>query len=59
MKILLVNDCAVPVEGAELMTLALQNNLRRRGHDVRLFASVIHRNRPGPFVGAMANIIAG
>jgi len=39
MKILLVNDYAEPIGGAEVMTLALRDELRRRGHDARLFAS--------------------
>lgn len=39
MKILLVNDAATPGGGAELLTIALRAELRRRGHDARLFAS--------------------
>ncbi|MGI8995336.1 MAG: glycosyltransferase family 4 protein [Pyrinomonadaceae bacterium] len=39
MKILLVNDYAELIGGAEVMTLALRDELRRRGHDARLFAS--------------------
>jgi len=39
MKILLVNDYATLVGGAESMTLALRNGLRQRGHDARVFAS--------------------
>jgi glycosyltransferase involved in cell wall biosynthesis len=39
MKILLVNDYATPTGGAELITLALRDGLRRQGHDARLFAS--------------------
>jgi glycosyltransferase involved in cell wall biosynthesis len=38
-KILLVNDYAVPFGGAEIQLLALRRVLRERGHDVRLFAS--------------------
>jgi hypothetical protein len=38
-KILLLNDYASPVGGAELMTFVLRDGLRRRGHDARLFAS--------------------
>ena len=38
MKILLLNDYATPTGGAELMTLALRDGLRQRGHDARLFA---------------------
>ena len=37
MKILLLNDSATPSGGAELMTLALHDELR--GHDARLFSS--------------------
>lgn len=44
MKVLLVNDYATPTGGAELLTLALREGLRQRGHDARLFAS---RARPG------------
>jgi len=39
MKILLVNDYATPTGGAELLTLALRDALRTRGHEVRVFAS--------------------
>lgn len=39
MKILLVNDVAAPIGGAEVMTLGLRDELRRRGHDARVFAS--------------------
>lgn len=39
MRILLVNDYAVPFGGAEVMTFALRDGLRRLGHDVRLVAS--------------------
>lgn len=39
MKILLVNDYAIPFGGAELQILALRDSLRQRGHDARLFAS--------------------
>lgn len=39
MKILLVNDYAVPTAGAEIMLLSLQEGLLRRGHDVRVFSS--------------------
>ncbi len=44
MKILLVNDYATPTGGAELLTLALREGLRARGHDARIFASSA---RPG------------
>jgi glycosyltransferase involved in cell wall biosynthesis len=39
MKILFVNDYAVPQGGAEILVLDLRDALRARGHDVRLFAS--------------------
>ena len=39
MKILLVNDYATPTGGAELIMLALRQQLRELGHDARLFAS--------------------
>ncbi|PYT20126.1 MAG: glycosyltransferase family 1 protein [Acidobacteria bacterium] len=39
MRILLVSDYATPTGGGELIVLALRDALRRRGHDVRLFAS--------------------
>jgi glycosyltransferase involved in cell wall biosynthesis len=39
MKILFVNDYAVPQGGAEIMVLGLRDELRARGHDARLFAS--------------------
>ena len=39
MKILLINDYGVPVGGAECIVLSLRDELRRRGHDARLFAS--------------------
>jgi glycosyltransferase involved in cell wall biosynthesis len=39
MKILLVNDYGTPTGGAELLTLALRDGLRRRGHDARFFTS--------------------
>jgi hypothetical protein len=38
-KILLVNDYAVPQGGAEILILNLRDALRERGHDARLFAS--------------------
>ena len=47
MKILLLNDAATPGGGAELLTLALRHELRRRGHDARLFASTAAYG-PGP-----------
>jgi glycosyltransferase involved in cell wall biosynthesis len=39
MRVLLVNDYATPTAGAEVMALLLRDELRRRGHDVRVFAS--------------------
>ena len=39
MKILLVNDYAVPQGGAEILILNLRDALRERGHDARFFAS--------------------
>ena len=39
MKILLVNDNAALVGGAEIMALTLRKGLERRGHEVRLLAS--------------------
>ena len=44
MRVLLVNDYAVPIGGAEALFLLLRSELRERGHEVRLFAS---RARPG------------
>ena len=43
MRVLLVNDYAVPVGGAEALFLLLRSELRERGHEVRLFCS---RARP-------------
>lgn len=44
MRILLINDYATATGGAELMTLALRQRLRDRGHDARIFSSSA---RPG------------
>jgi len=44
MKILLINDYAVPQGGAEIVILNLRDALRRRGHDARLFASSAGEN---------------
>ena len=44
MKILLISDYSVPRGGNEIVTLALRDGLRARGHDVRLFASRAHIN---------------
>lgn len=46
MKVLILNDQAPPVGGAEVMTLALRDALRHRGHDARTFAS--RALGPGP-----------
>jgi len=42
MRILLVNDYGTPTGGAETQMLALREELRRRGHEARLFASSAH-----------------
>ncbi len=39
MKILLINDIGAATGGAELQMLSLRQELRDRGHDVRLFSS--------------------
>lgn len=44
MKILLISDYSVPRGGNEIVTLALRDGLRKRGHDVRLFSSRAHIN---------------
>lgn len=44
MKILLISDYSVPRGGNEIVTLALRDGLRARGHDARLFASRAHTN---------------
>jgi glycosyltransferase involved in cell wall biosynthesis len=44
MKILLISDYATPTGGAEILTIALRNGLRSRGHDARLFASSARPN---------------
>lgn len=44
MKILLISDYSVPRGGNEIVTLALRDGLRARGHDIRLFASRAHTN---------------
>jgi glycosyltransferase involved in cell wall biosynthesis len=43
MKILLVNDYATAAGGAEIQLGGLRDELRRRGHDARLFAGVAGR----------------
>jgi glycosyltransferase involved in cell wall biosynthesis len=39
MKVLLVNDYATPTAGAEIMAVTLRDELRARGHEVRVLAS--------------------
>ena len=39
MRILLLNDYGTPTAGAEMVTLALRDELRRRGHEVRVLSS--------------------
>ncbi len=39
LRILILNDLGTPSGGAELLTLSLRDELRRRGHDARVFAS--------------------
>lgn len=39
MKVLIVHDYGTPVGGADHMSIGLRDDLRRRGHDARLFAS--------------------
>src|SRR2546428_11767181 len=39
MKILFINDSAVPQGGAEIAIVGMRDALRERGHDARLFAS--------------------
>ena len=39
MRILLLNDHAMAVGGGEVMVITLRDELRRRGHDARIFAS--------------------
>lgn len=46
MKVLLVNDYAAPRGGAEILTLALRDGLRARGHEVRLFTSTAGDGAP-------------
>ena len=43
-KILLVNDYAVPQGGAEILILNLREAFRAQGHDARLFTSTRARN---------------
>lgn len=43
MKVLLLNDYATPTGGAEIQMRGLRSELRKRGHDARLFASTAGR----------------
>lgn len=47
MKILSISDYSVQRGGNEIVTLALREGLRVRGHDIRLFASRAHTNGGG------------
>jgi hypothetical protein len=47
MKILLVNDYPVPVGGAEIQSLFLKEELRKRGHDARIFSTSAHLSAKG------------
>jgi glycosyltransferase involved in cell wall biosynthesis len=38
-RVLIVHDYGTPVGGADQMSVSLRDDLRRRGHDARLFAS--------------------
>ena len=52
MKVLLVNDNALPTAGAEILALTLRDGLRRRGHNARLFTSSarpIEANSPADY----------
>jgi glycosyltransferase involved in cell wall biosynthesis len=40
-RVLILNDWGVPRGGAEVLTLALRNELRGRGHEARVFTSSI------------------
>jgi glycosyltransferase involved in cell wall biosynthesis len=42
MRVLLVNDSAAELGGAEIMTHFIREELRSRGHEVRLFAAATH-----------------
>jgi len=41
MKVLLVNDCGTPHGGSDVNMLTIRSELRKRGHDARLFSSSI------------------
>jgi glycosyltransferase involved in cell wall biosynthesis len=40
MRILLLNDYGVPMGGAEVLSFALRDELRKRGHDARLMTTI-------------------
>jgi glycosyltransferase involved in cell wall biosynthesis len=42
LKVLIVNDVAATIGGAEILTYDLRDELSRRGHDARVFASDAH-----------------
>lgn len=44
MKVLLISDYSTPTGGAELTLFTLREGLRKRGHDVRIFASSARPN---------------
>jgi glycosyltransferase involved in cell wall biosynthesis len=44
MRVLLVNDVARPIGGAEIFTLGLRDELRARGHDARILATSAYLN---------------
>jgi len=44
-RLLLINDAASPIGGAELLTLSLRDEMRRRGHEVKIFSS--DQTQPG------------
>lgn len=50
MRILFINDTAAPVGGAEILTYHLRDEMRRRGHDARLFASRALGEGPADYV---------
>ena len=55
MRVLIVHDYGTPVGGAEHLSLALRDGLRRRGHEARLFASAAE---PLPGLPARADYTA-
>ena len=42
MRVLILNDVAAPMGGAEILSLGIRDELRARGHDARCFASTAH-----------------